>query len=598
MNIFKDIIALILAGAAFTAVAQRQISDFREIHIVDGETVKIGDKECSQPDIYYIDNGNGAYSAVRLTVRPQKGKLSDVSLPYLNMATENSICINWKSALRLTSATVRYGKAEDALDMTATAVPMLLKDRDSYYWCNAKLTGLEANTVYYYQVCSGDNISKTYTFRTLPDPDSKDIIRVLLIGDHQRNEHSDYEWMLNAARKTIARKYGNGPMERHINFIMNVGDQVDTARLSLYDTVHIYKSRLVAPNLPTMTAVGNHEYFGGDDNLDCYKGYYGGYGNLEYKGISSGSAEYYAYQAGRVLFIVLNSNPQGQSEAQKAWLRRVVTAAASDPDVDFITAVQHHPLFAEQWCHDVSSWMNIQIMPILCSTPKYVLNCAGHHHLYARGQMTNSPVYHLISGGGVGTSARDYEQLWSPSTPDPKNHEEVQKTIDQWTYTILEFNPETKEMKGETYSIGNVRLALDNVLIDSFSRKINDVALPETPEIQAPSGPVQLPYEFSQVNVQEPPYTVQYQVSRTPGFEETLIDRIVTAEDCYGVTDDYLPLDLNKDKDITLMKVEAGAVLSNGEYYIRVRNRNANLLWSAYSEPMKFTVDPSLSLPI
>lgn len=593
MKHFKETLALLIAGVAFSASAQRQISDFREIHIVDGQSAQIGGKECTNPDIYYLDKGNGTYSAVRLTVRPQKGKLSDVSLPYLNMATENSICINWKTAKQPTSATVRYGKAEDALDMTVSAESKILKDRESYYWHCAKLTGLEPNTVYYYQVCSGDNLSKVYTFRTMPTADSKDVIRVLLIGDHQRNEHSDYEWMLNAARKTVAEKYGDGPMERHINFLMNVGDQVDTGRLSLYDTVHIYKSRLIAPTLPTMTAVGNHEYFGGDDNLNCYKGYYSGYGNLEYHGITSGTAEYYAYRTGRVLFIVLNSNQQGQSDAQKAWLRKVVATAASDPDVDFITTVQHHPLYAEQWCHDVSSWMNIQIMPILCSTPKHVLNCAGHHHLYARGQMTNSPVYHIISGGGVGTSARDYEQLWSPSSPDPKNHEEVQKTIDQWTYSILEFNPETKEMKVETYSIGNVRLALDNVLIDSFSRKINDPATPEIPEIDAPAEAVELPYEFAQVNANESPYTVQYQVSRTPDFEETLINRIVTAEDCYGVTEDFLPLDLNKDKDISRMLVEAGTVLSNGEYYFRARNRNANLLWSAYSEPVKFSVKNS-----
>lgn len=593
MKFFKRSIALLLAMTAFSAPAQRQISDFREIHIVEGESVKIGDKECSEPDIYYIDNEDGTSSAVRLTVRPQKGKLSDFSLPYLNMATENSICINWKTAERPASAVVRYGKTEDALDMTASAESMMLKDRESYYWNNARLTGLETNTVYYYQVCSGDNISRIFTFRTMPAPDSKDIIRVLLIGDHQRNEHSDYEWMLNAARKTIAKKYGDGPMERHINFLMNVGDQVDTAHLSLYDTVHIYKSRFIAPTLPIMTAVGNHEYFGGDDNLKCYKGFYEGYGNLEYQGITSGTAEYYTYRAGRVLFIVLNSNQQGQSETQKAWLRKVMAAAASDPDVDFITTVQHHPLYAEQWCHDVSSWMNIQIMPILCSTPKHVLNCAGHHHLYARGQMTNSPVYHMISGGGVGTSARDYEQLWSPSSPDPMNHAEVQKTIDQWTYSILEFNPETKEMKVETYSIGNVRLALDNVLIDSFSRKINDPVVPPAPQIDVPFGPVKLPYEFAQINVEEPPYTVQYQVSRNPGFEEILIDRIVTAEDFFGVTDDFLPLDLNKDKDISKMTVDAGTVLSNGEYYLRARNRNANLLWSAFSEPLKFSVTNS-----
>ena len=100
-----------------------------------------------------------------------------------------------------------------------------------------------------------------------------------------------------------------------------------------------------------------------------------------------------------------------------------------------------------------------EVMPILSASRKHILNCAGHHHLYARGQMTEWPVYHMITGGGVGTSAQDYEQLWG-NTPDNCNRDEVQKTIDQWTYQLIEFDPVTETMTVETYSIGNSRLAL------------------------------------------------------------------------------------------------------------------------------------------
>ena len=76
-------------------------------------------------------------------------------------------------------------------------------------------------------------------------------IRVLFIGDHQRNEHSDYEWLINAARRTVAEKYGDGPFEDHINFLMNDGDQVDGGDLSLYEKVHLY-NRASSP-LPSQT---------------------------------------------------------------------------------------------------------------------------------------------------------------------------------------------------------------------------------------------------------------------------------------------------------------------------------------------------------
>ncbi|MCM1110820.1 MAG: fibronectin type III domain-containing protein [Clostridium sp.] len=584
-------IALLFAAAAFSAGARHQISSFREVVTTEGAAVTIDGKEQTHPDIYYVARGDGTFEAVRLTVHP--AGLSETTLPYLNMKSSSSVCVNWKTSSKPGTAIVRYGSSETGLDKTVEATTSVLKN-GFYYWNTAKIADLEPNIEYFYRVESGDNVSDVYCFRTLPEAGSRDVVRVLMIGDHQRNEHSDYEWLLNCARQTVAEKYGEGPMERHIDFVMNVGDQVDTGRLSLYDTVHIYKSRTVAPTLSVMTAVGNHEYFGGDNNLDCYKGHFAGYGDIEYQGIRSGSAEYYAYQAGRVLFVVMNSNSQGQSDAQKSWIRKVIAAASSDATVDFIVTVQHHPLYAEQWCHDVSSWMNIQIMPILCSTPKHVLNCAGHHHLYARGQMTNSPVYHMITGGGVGTSAKDYEQLWSPQTPDPMNLAEVQKTIDQWTYQILEFDPEAKTMTVETYSVGNVRLALDNELIDTYSRTINDQTSPVTPEVAAPAEAVELPWLFEQTNAEEYPCAVQYQVSRTEDFSELLINRIVTAEDCFGVTDDFRPNDLNRDLDITKMSVEAGTVLSNGDYFFRVRNRNANLVWSAFSEPVGFTVKNSL----
>ena len=45
-------------------------------------------------------------------------------------------------------------------------------------------------------------------------------------------------------------------------------------------------------------------------------------------------------------------------------------------------------------------------------------------------------------------------------------------------------------------------------------------------------------------------------------------------------------------KDITRLSLKSGA-LTDGTYYIRVRNRNDNLLWSDYSAPEKFTVTGS-----
>lgn len=578
--------AMVCAIGLQSVEAQRHIASFRESKITYGSSYTIDGVKQTEPDIYYVDKGDGTYEAVRLTVAPKDEKAA-VTLPYLNLDTPTSIRVNWKTNSKAEGSVVRFGSAPDKLDRTAQATFRAITT--DYYWNMATLEGLAPNTVYYYQVSTNGVDSEIYRFRTMPVAGDKGKMRVLFIGDHQRNEHSDYEWLLSAARWKVAEKYGDAPFEDNIRFLMNVGDQVDRGTVDLYENVHLYKSRSVSPVLPNMTAVGNHEYKG-DESLTVYDRHFREYGQLEYQGIASGTSQYYAYQAGSVLFVVLNSD--APTTAQKMWVRKVAAAAASDDTVDFIVSVQHRPLYAEQYTYDVSDWMRNEIMPILSATPKHVLNCAGHHHLYARGQMTDTPVYHMISGGGVGTSAEGYEQLWG-TTPDNLNREEVQKTLDQWTYQIFEFDPENKEMTVETYSIGNSRLALDNELVDRFTRKVDSTGGAPAPELQIAGEPVGLPYTVTQKDGAEDLYVTQWQIARDDKFADILLDKVVTAEDCYGAQDDFRPLDLNKDKDISEYRLEAGA-LANGTYYVRVRNRNSNLDWSEYSLPAMLTVEGSV----
>ena len=410
-------------------------------------------------------------------------------------------------------------------------------------------------------------------------------MRILFIGDHQRNERSDYEWLLRMAERKARQKWGGAALEDNVRLLMNVGDQVDSGSVRQYEFTHLYKSREVMSRLPIMTAVGNHELFK-DPELNLYKGHYASYGDMEYQGIKSGTALYYDYQAGSVLFVVMNTD--GTSDEQKQWVKRVVEAADGDASVHFIVSVQHRPLFAEQWSGDTNVWMTNEVMPILSASRKHVLNCAGHHHLYARGQMTQWPVYHMISGGGVGTSAQDYEQLWG-KTPDNRNRDEVQKTIDQWTYQLMEFDPVSDEMTVETYSLGNSRLALDNVLIDRFSRKLTAVDKPATPSLSLTGGTINLPATVSQVAAVEGLHSSEYQIARDAQFSDIVYRRIQLFEDFYDVDASYLPKNVRDGQPVTSLSLSASD-LPSGRYFIRCRNRSMNLDWSDYSEPQAVTV--------
>lgn len=557
----------------------RYITGFIDHSIKVGESVRIDGKDISVADIYY-EKKNDEVIAHRVTVVPEVHVAQ--TKPYLQKATDTSITINWKTN-RAGTPSVKYGKEPGNLSMTQTGTTDQLSNE--YYWHSVELTGLEANTLYSYKISfDGTESSETYRFSTLPVKGSKQPMRILLMGDHQIKSRSGYEWLMQAAKRKIEQKYGN--LEENISLIMNIGDQVDVGTLDHYEHVHLFKSELMSPYLPIMTCIGNHETYQ-DPGLKNYSTHFD-YSDIEYKGITSGTDNYYAYQTGRILFIVLSTEHTGNE--QKSWVRKVVDAAKSDDQVDFIISVNHRPIQAEQYIGDISAWVRNEIVPILSETPKHVLNYGGHHHLYHRGQFPNAPMYHIING------AASWDQMWGMSSE--KDYDDVQKTIDYWGYQILEFDFDKKEMKAECYAIGNKELVVDNILIDSFHRKLGASA-PEKPILTDISSVISLPYTFAgskySTQTDEPLNTVQFQIALTEGFESPLINSIRDVENLYGSTGKplHIPVDINEEVEINRLTV-AAQKLKNGLHYIRVRYRDTNMEWSEWSDTQSFTVEGSI----
>lgn len=569
-----------------------RIARISDHSISAGDSISINGNYYKDADIYYepLSDGDGEYQQVtahRLTVVPDT--FSAFTKPYLQSVTSSSIWISWKSD-KAGIPVVLYGT--DAENLSFRKEGSYEQLSDSYFWNSVQLTGLEAETFYYYKVVFNDEESDVYRFRTMQEKGDRKPMRILLMGDHQIKSRSGYEWLMKAAQRKIEEKYGK--LEENIDMIMNIGDQVDLGTLEQYEHIHLFKSQLMSPYLPIMTAVGNHETYQ-DPGMAHYAAHYH-YEDLEYNGIKSGTENYYAYQAGRILFIVLSTEHTG--DTQKAWVRKVIDTAKNDDSVDFIISVNHRPIQAEQYIGDISSWVRNEIIPILSETPKHVFNYGGHHHLYHRGQLTDYPVYHIING------AASWDQMWGMSSE--KDYDDVQKTIDYWGYQILEFDFERKEMKAECYAIGNKELVVDNILIDSFHRILGKAA-PQKPEIAETPDTISLPYMFKgspyYTSTDEVLNSVQFQFSLSPDFSTLELDKVQDVENLYGSTGSpwHTPIDLNEGKDITCFTVEKNK-LKNGVYYIRTRYRDANMEWSEWSESRKFTVtgsidgDPSISM--
>jgi hypothetical protein len=508
-------------------------------------------------------------------------------VPYLQTPTATSTWVNWRTT-QSTASRVYYGVSENALTQSVDGTCQIFTDpgdnySKNYYFHGVQLTNLQPETRYFYKVVSDNTESAVYSFKTQPEIGQQGIYRFIILGDHQLTDNR-YVRLIQAAKDVAESKYGT-PIENHINLITNVGDQVDRGTLKQYEDVHFTQSGLLSPHLPIMTIVGNHETYG-TLKLQAYANHFI-YDNIEYKGIKSNTDFYYAFQEGRALFIMLSSEEEHTKETQLSWVKQIADLAKNDDTVDWIFCYNHRPVQAEQYVGDISVWVRDKVIPVLAATNKFVMDVAGHHHLYHRGQFRDYPAYHIISGGAA------WDQRWGQSTE--KDFDDVQKTIDYWTFQIVELNSNDKSMKVEAYVIGNEVETLSNpVLVDYFERKFNQPK-PSKPSIQALSNTnIALPFQFESSNYATTGAyennSVQFQVAASSDFATLEFDLIRDYEDIYGAHPQGCQLvDVNQGVDIFKIEIKKDEVFK-GKHYIRVRHRDRNAEWSEWSDPVEFTV--------
>ncbi len=513
---------------------------------------------------------------------------AQVIYPYLQSATPNSIYITWKTSSN-TQSLVNYGLSSGNLNLSANGTNQVWTDAgysNNYYYHTVKLSGLSPNTKYYYKVTTGTQNSAVCSFKTLPLPGNAATagghIRFLIMGDNQIKAEPRFDSLMSAARRKIFQKYGGEPSD-NISLIFNVGDQVDVGTLDHYENVHFGKSKLLSPYLPIQTTVGNHELYGTLQMTAYYNHFY--LDSLKYQNISSGTENYYAYQAGNVLFLSLSTEHSSSNTAQFNWVQQVVSAANNDATVDWIITLAHRPYQAEQYVGDISSWVRTTVVPYLLTSPKYLMHIGAHHHLYARGQLKENPVYNIISGGTA------WDQYWGMA--QEQDMDDVQKTISNWIYNIIDVDVANDKVDVESYSIGSVYKWKDNQLMDQFHRYKNKQA-PVQPSLQAIPDSLQLPYTLHSSAFSSPEgellNSTEFQLSQSKNFASTEKDIYRDYENLFGAAGSP---DTSADINLGINILDAtlpAAYLPNGWHYVRVRHRDRNLEWSGWSATDSFKV--------
>ena len=308
--------------------------------------------------------------------------------PYMNTATQNSIVIRWRSDVASTSK-VNYGTSAGNLTQNITDNSLTTEHI-------VTLTGLTANTLYYYNIGSSTQILQgdvNNYFKTMPVAGSIQKIRFLAMGDMGNNSTNQVN-VRNAWQTFNGSNYTDGWLLIGDNAYNN-GTDVE------YQTnfFNIYQGSLTK-NHVLWPSPGNHDYANSSARqADHFIPYYDMFSlpkNGEAGGMASNTEAFYSYNYGNIHFVALDSYgwEAGSTRLydtlgpQAVWLKQDL-ALNTQP---WTVAYFHHPPYTKgSHNSDTESElinMRQKIVPIL-ERYKVDLVLNGHSHSYERSYLIN-----------------------------------------------------------------------------------------------------------------------------------------------------------------------------------------------------------------
>ena len=280
------------------------------------------------------------------------------------------------------------GKTLTAFTGKAAQVDDSLTDGVAYDYNHVTVTGLEANTTYYYTVEKNGVQSEVQEYKT----GSFDSVKMLYVGDPQigasKGQPQNGEALTagSGAANTAARNDAfawNRTLEiataqnPGVNFIISAGDQVNKTGQAKEEEYAGYLSPAVLAGLPVATTIGNHDSLNPD-----YTYHFNNPNATENGKTQAGGDYYYSYGAG--LFIVLNTNNYNVAEHEKT----IQEAIASAPDAAWRVVTIHQDIYGTGLDHSDTDGMILrtQLTPIF---DKYDIDVVlqGHDHTYSRSKL-------------------------------------------------------------------------------------------------------------------------------------------------------------------------------------------------------------------
>ena len=294
--------------------------------------------------------------------------------PYLQKAASNRMTIRWRSSLAVIGR-VRFGTTSGNLNQAADEISATTEHI-------VELTGLPANTTYFYSVgSSADTLASGtgFTFTTSPVPGTAVSTRVWVLGD---------AGTATVNQTSVRDAFYTWTGSRVPNLVLQLGDNAyNSGTDSEFQSAvfNIYPTML--RKVPFWSCLGNHETAQSTANVDTYPFFniYTFPAAGECGGVPSGTKHYYSFDYGNIHFICLDSMTASRAAngAMAMWLQGDLAATTAT----WIVCYFHHPPYTKGSHNSDTETelieMRQSILPIL-EAGGVDLVLSGHSHCYER----------------------------------------------------------------------------------------------------------------------------------------------------------------------------------------------------------------------
>ena len=315
--------------------------------------------------------------------------------PYLQVATDHSIIIRWRTNA-LTRSVVTYGTTEGQLDMAA-------EDSTLTFEHKVQVTGLKPRTKYYYSIGGGNGdtlqMDADNYFVTMPVPGQEGPLRIGVFGDCGNNSPNQRN-----VRDQVISYLQDKPMDAWILLGDNAYSSGTDPEFQ-EKFFNIYKDNLLK-KYPLFPAPGNHDY------SDLYRfratsqgtkdiAYYQNFSmptNGEAGGVPSKTQAFYSFDIGNIHFLSLDSYGKEDEAttrmydtlgAQVQWIKKDLEAFKNTRR-GWVVAYWHHPPYTMGSHNSDKEGELVKIrenfIRILERYGVDLILC-GHSHLYERSRL-------------------------------------------------------------------------------------------------------------------------------------------------------------------------------------------------------------------